>query len=98
MTKTDIVLKTVSQFNWPFSSSDVARKLRWRNQETSSVLSYLAKRGDIVLVSKESSESSPIGYVNKYVVSQKKSQDEHCPFLATYSVEHLFAEIRRRMK
>jgi len=92
ISKTNIVLNTVSNFHWPFTASDVAKKLRWRQQDASSVLSYLAKRGDIKLIAQESSERSPIGYVNKYINAQEEQQVG----LAAFSDEQILAEVARR--
>jgi ABC-type phosphate transport system substrate-binding protein len=94
ISKTDLVFNTVSGFHWPFTASDVAKKLRWRQQDASGVLSYLAKRGKITLVAQVSSERSPIGYVNKYTLT--RDEEEGC--LSAYSDEQLLAELARRMK
>jgi hypothetical protein len=95
MTKTARVLNTVSTFHWPFTASDVAKKLRWRQQDASAVLSYLAKRGDIRLVSQDFSAKSPIGYVNKYTIVV---DEETTSGLEAYSNEELLSELARRMK
>jgi hypothetical protein len=94
ITKTALVLNTVNNFNWPFTAADVAKKLRWRQQDASSVLSYLAKRGDIQLIAQEHSDRSPIGYVNKYAITVDDDADD----LSSYTNEELLAELARRMK
>ena len=95
ISKTELVFNTVSNFHWPFTAADVAKKLRWKQQQASSVLSYLAKRGDITLQSQESSDRSPIGYVNKYVITR---DDEYENGLLGYTNDELVAELARRLR
>jgi hypothetical protein len=96
MTKTDLVLDTVSNFHWPFTAADVARKLRWRKQDASSVLSYLVQRGDIVLQSRVSSDRSPVGYVNKYTLAAETPTKKI--YLCDASIEEIVAELTSRTK
>ena len=96
VSKTELVFNTVSNFHWPFTAAEVAKKLRWKQAQASSVLSYLAKRGDITLQSKESSDRSPIGYVNKYVVTP--NDDEYENGLLGYTNDELVAELARRLR
>jgi hypothetical protein len=92
ITKTALVLNTVNSLHWPFTASDVAKKLHWAQKDASAILAYLAKRGDIKLVAKETSLRSPIGYVNKYIVVQ----DEEDEGLSAYSDDQILAEVARR--
>lgn len=100
VSKTDLVFNTVSNFNWPFTAAEVADKLRWKRNETSSILAYLVTRGDIMLHSKEHSETSPIGYVNKYIVKpvDEDSRSHYESIIRKIPSDIIAAEVARRMK